>query len=61
MWSCRLTQRTDFEYEKLRWQPKDCKMQEFTSSNYLRRYRQFLFFLQSTGSYGGSGIWEVDI
>lgn len=37
MWSCRLTQRTDFEYEKLRWQPKDCKMQEFTRSNYLRR------------------------
>lgn len=37
MWSCRLTQRTDFEYEKLRWQPKDCKMQEFTSSNFLRR------------------------
>ncbi|KAK1354956.1 Trichome birefringence-like [Heracleum sosnowskyi] len=37
MWSCRLTQRTDFEYEKLRWQPKDCEMQEFTSSNFLRR------------------------
>ncbi|KAL8093854.1 protein trichome birefringence-like 14 isoform X2 [Apium graveolens] len=39
MWSCRLMQRTDFEYEKLRWQPKDCKMHEFTSSNYLRRMR----------------------
>ncbi|WOG94198.1 hypothetical protein DCAR_0313491 [Daucus carota subsp. sativus] len=37
MWACRLTQRTDFAYEKLRWQPKDCKTKDFTSSNYLRR------------------------
>ncbi|CAA0836850.1 Protein trichome birefringence-like 16 [Striga hermonthica] len=37
MWACRLTQRTDFEYEKLRWKPKDCKMEEFTRSKFLQR------------------------
>ncbi|KAK6152022.1 hypothetical protein DH2020_014657 [Rehmannia glutinosa] len=37
MWACRLTQRTDFEYEKLRWQPKDCTMEEFTGSKFLQR------------------------
>lgn len=37
MWACRLTQRTDFEYEKLRWQPKDCEMEDFTGSKFLRR------------------------
>ncbi|XP_073132284.1 protein trichome birefringence-like 14 isoform X2 [Henckelia pumila] len=37
MWSCRLTQRTDFDYEKLRWQPKDCDMVEFTASKFLKR------------------------
>ncbi|KAG8367137.1 hypothetical protein BUALT_Bualt16G0041400 [Buddleja alternifolia] len=37
MWACRLTQRTDFEYEKLRWQPKECKMEEFTGSKFLKR------------------------
>ncbi|OIV97351.1 hypothetical protein TanjilG_07103 [Lupinus angustifolius] len=37
MWACRLTQRTDFAYEKLRWQPKDCQMEEFEKSKFLRR------------------------
>ncbi|XP_051148537.1 protein trichome birefringence-like 16 isoform X2 [Andrographis paniculata] len=37
MWACRLTQRTDFEYEKLRWKPKDCKMEGFTGSKFLER------------------------
>ncbi|KAI4344622.1 hypothetical protein L6164_011827 [Bauhinia variegata] len=37
MWACRLTQRTDFAYEKLRWQPKDCKMDEFEKSKFLQR------------------------
>ncbi|KAL2572039.1 hypothetical protein AAZV13_17G043700 [Glycine max] len=37
MWACHLMQRTDFEYEKLRWQPKDCQMEEFEGSKFLRR------------------------
>ncbi|CAI9100752.1 OLC1v1037916C1 [Oldenlandia corymbosa var. corymbosa] len=37
MWACRLTQRTDFEYEKLRWQPKDCELDQFTGEKFLRR------------------------
>ncbi|XP_027331480.1 protein trichome birefringence-like 16 isoform X2 [Abrus precatorius] len=37
MWACRLMQRTDFEYENLRWQPKDCQMEEFEGSKFLRR------------------------
>jgi len=41
MWACRLMQRTDFAYEKLRWQPKDCQMEEFERSKFFRRY----FFL----------------
>lgn len=36
-WSCRLTQRTDFEYEKLRWRPKNCEMEEFTGVKFLKR------------------------
>ncbi|KAK9275979.1 hypothetical protein L1049_023255 [Liquidambar formosana] len=39
MWACRLTQRTDFAYEKLRWQPKDCKMEEYTGSKFLKRMK----------------------
>lgn len=39
MWACRLTQRKDFEYEKLRWQPKDCKLEEFTGHKFLQRMR----------------------
>ncbi|XP_028093289.1 protein trichome birefringence-like 14 isoform X1 [Camellia sinensis] len=39
MWSCRLTQRQDFQYEKLRWQPKDCKMEDFTGSKFLSRMK----------------------
>ncbi|KAG6387560.1 hypothetical protein SASPL_152752 [Salvia splendens] len=37
MWACRLTQRMDFEYEKLRWQPQDCKMQDFAPRKFLQR------------------------
>ncbi|XP_011078115.1 protein trichome birefringence-like 14 isoform X1 [Sesamum indicum] len=39
MWACRLTQRTDFEYERLRWQPRDCKMEHFTGRKFLQRMR----------------------
>ncbi|XP_015889015.2 protein trichome birefringence-like 16 isoform X1 [Ziziphus jujuba] len=37
MWACRLTQRTDFAYESIRWQPKDCQMEEFEGLKFLRR------------------------
>ncbi|XP_042036737.1 protein trichome birefringence-like 14 isoform X1 [Salvia splendens] len=37
MWACRLTQRMDFEYEKLRWQPQNCKMKDFTGPKFLQR------------------------
>ncbi|GJZ38048.1 trichome birefringence-like protein 14 [Tanacetum coccineum] len=37
MWACRLTQRTDFDYEKLKWQPKECKMDDFTAAEFLKR------------------------
>jgi hypothetical protein len=37
-WSCRLTQRTDFAYEKFRWQPEACDMPEFEASQFLKRY-----------------------
>ncbi|RDY02050.1 Protein trichome birefringence-like 16, partial [Mucuna pruriens] len=37
MWACRMMQRTDFAYERLRWQPKDCQMEEFEGSKFLRR------------------------
>ncbi|MED6161534.1 Protein trichome birefringence-like 16, partial [Stylosanthes scabra] len=36
-WSCRLTQRTDFAYENLRWQPKDCDLEEFQPSKFFTR------------------------
>ncbi|KAG5376512.1 hypothetical protein IGI04_041108 [Brassica rapa subsp. trilocularis] len=37
MWACRLMQRTDFAFERLRWQPKDCSMEEFEGSRFLKR------------------------
>ncbi|OMO91811.1 hypothetical protein COLO4_18077 [Corchorus olitorius] len=37
MWACRLMQRQDFAFEKLRWQPKDCEMEEFEGSKFLKR------------------------
>ncbi|XP_024032655.1 protein trichome birefringence-like 16, partial [Morus notabilis] len=37
MWACRLTRRTDFAYEKLRWQPKDCELENFEGSKFLKR------------------------
>lgn len=37
MWACRLTQRPDFSYESFKWQPEDCKMPEFVSSEFLKR------------------------
>lgn len=36
-WSCRLTQRTDFDYEQFRWQPEACDMPEFEASQFLMR------------------------
>lgn len=41
MWACRLTQRTDFEYEKFRWKPKNCDIEKFTGSKFLKRYLLF--------------------
>ncbi|TQD95566.1 hypothetical protein C1H46_018805 [Malus baccata] len=38
MWSCQMTQRTDFSYEKVSWQPKDCQMEEFEVYKFLKRY-----------------------
>uniref|UniRef100_A0A5B7BTT6 Uncharacterized protein n=1 Tax=Davidia involucrata TaxID=16924 RepID=A0A5B7BTT6_DAVIN len=37
MWACRLTQRTDFSYERYRWQPENYEMPEFEGSEFLRR------------------------
>ncbi|GLT62864.1 hypothetical protein SLA2020_354670 [Shorea laevis] len=37
MWACRLTQRQDFAFEKLRWQPRDCQLEEFEGSKFLER------------------------
>ncbi|KAK8509132.1 hypothetical protein V6N12_018220 [Hibiscus sabdariffa] len=37
MWACRLMQRQDFAFEKLRWQPKDCEMEEFEGPKFLKR------------------------
>ncbi|KAJ4910834.1 Protein trichome birefringence-like 16 [Raphanus sativus] len=39
MWACRLMQRTDFAFERLRWQPKDCSMEEFEGSKFLTRMK----------------------
>ncbi|XP_075491194.1 protein trichome birefringence-like 16 [Primulina tabacum] len=39
MWACRLMQRKDFEYEKLRWQPNGCSAEPFTASKFLTRMR----------------------
>ncbi|KAL9224199.1 hypothetical protein vseg_000261 [Gypsophila vaccaria] len=38
-WACRVSDRTDFSYEKFRWQPDDCAMDEFSASKFLRRMR----------------------
>ncbi|XP_019704983.1 protein trichome birefringence-like 14 isoform X2 [Elaeis guineensis] len=37
MWACRLTTRTDFSYEKYRWQPEGCEIQEFEGTEFLKR------------------------
>ncbi|GAB4838060.1 Protein trichome birefringence-like 16 [Ancistrocladus abbreviatus] len=37
MWACRMTQRTEFAYEKFRWLPHDCEMEEFEGSKFLKR------------------------
>ncbi|KAI5384164.1 protein trichome birefringence-like 14 isoform X1 [Lathyrus oleraceus] len=39
MWSCRMTQRPDFSFEGFRWQPKNCDMQEFDRSMFLRKMK----------------------
>ncbi|KAM7275396.1 hypothetical protein ACFE04_017262 [Oxalis oulophora] len=37
MWACRLMQREDFDFEQLRWQPKDCEMDQFERSKFFKR------------------------
>ncbi|GAB2291602.1 Protein trichome birefringence-like 16, variant 2 [Dionaea muscipula] len=37
MWACRLRNRTDFSFEKFRWQPQDCEMEEFEGAKFLER------------------------
>ncbi|XP_022732729.1 protein trichome birefringence-like 16 isoform X2 [Durio zibethinus] len=37
MWACRLMRRQDFAFEKLRWQPNGCEMEEFEGSKFLKR------------------------
>ncbi|KAI4377817.1 hypothetical protein MLD38_015391 [Melastoma candidum] len=39
MWACRLTQRTNFDFEKLRWQSSGCQMEEFGETKFLKRMR----------------------
>ncbi|XP_023543901.1 protein trichome birefringence-like 14 isoform X4 [Cucurbita pepo subsp. pepo] len=36
-WACRLTERTDFSYERYRWVPKDCELPAFERSEFLKR------------------------
>lgn len=49
MWACRLTQRMNFDYETLRWQPRSCQMENFEGQKFLKRYfsevKQFGLFL----------------
>ncbi|KAJ8437551.1 hypothetical protein Cgig2_017904 [Carnegiea gigantea] len=42
MWACRATDRINFAYEKFRWQPKDCEVEEFSGSKFLRRRLRIL-------------------
>eukprot|EP00252_Welwitschia_mirabilis_P004538 TRINITY_DN14868_c0_g1_i2.p1 TRINITY_DN14868_c0_g1~~TRINITY_DN14868_c0_g1_i2.p1 ORF type:complete len:536 (+),score=67.78 TRINITY_DN14868_c0_g1_i2:322-1929(+) len=39
MWACRLTQRTDFAYEKYKWKPARCDMPEFKGYHFLSRMK----------------------
>ncbi|OMO56109.1 hypothetical protein COLO4_35776 [Corchorus olitorius] len=36
-WNCRAMNRTDFSYEKYRWEPLDCQMPEFDPFDFLKR------------------------
>ncbi|XP_022925937.1 pentatricopeptide repeat-containing protein At2g21090-like isoform X3 [Cucurbita moschata] len=36
-WACRLTERTDFSYERYRWVTKDCELPAFERSEFLKR------------------------
>ncbi|KAJ8630603.1 hypothetical protein MRB53_023926 [Persea americana] len=45
MWACRLTQRTDFDYEGFRWQPENCEMRAFDGSTFLKRMQDKTFAL----------------
>ncbi|KAF3782968.1 trichome birefringence-like 16 protein, partial [Nymphaea thermarum] len=37
MWACRLTQRLDFAYESLRWEPESCELPNFEADSFLRK------------------------
>ncbi|XP_065856374.1 protein trichome birefringence-like 14 [Euphorbia lathyris] len=71
MWACRLTQRTDFSYERYRWQPDDCEMTEFKDSEFLRRMQdKTIAFIgdslgrqqfQSLMCMATGGEWRLDV
>ncbi|XP_074269304.1 protein trichome birefringence-like 16 [Silene latifolia] len=50
-WACRVSDRTDFSYEKFRWVPNECEMDEFSGSKFLRwmRGKTIAFFGDSLG------------
>ncbi|OAY36119.1 protein trichome birefringence-like 14 [Manihot esculenta] len=71
MWACRLTQRTDFSYEGYRWQPENCKITEFESSQFLKRMQdKTIAFIgdslgrqqfQSMMCMATDGEWRLDV
>ncbi|XP_050206847.1 protein trichome birefringence-like 14 isoform X2 [Mercurialis annua] len=71
MWACRLTQRTDFSFEGYRWEPENCKMAEFESTQFLKRMRdKTIAFIgdslgrqqfQSLMCMATGGEWRLDV
>jgi len=59
MWACRLMQRTDFAYERLRWQPKDCQMEEFEGSKFFRRY--FILLIRAYILNPSVVLWNISL
>ncbi|KDP29554.1 hypothetical protein JCGZ_19267 [Jatropha curcas] len=71
MWACRLTQRTDFSYERYRWNPENCEMPEFEASQFLKRMQdKTIAFIgdslgrqqfQSMMCMASGGEWRLDV